>query len=280
MKKKRPRQQRSKKTSARRSTATTLQTHVILPDVHARKLDHDISRADLFRKLVEDEKPTKVIVIGDVGEFDSVSSFDQDKPAVLADKELKGDIDITLVFLDRALGPKNNQGAFRQFLVGNHEQRLDRVPGQHPELADMLNIGKTLQIARYFHSYVGYDGAIPGRSLLDAILYAHYHVAETFAKPISGMHSAHSMLQKSQGVSMCQGHSHLIDFKMATQRGTAKKKFGLVAGCFIEPTAKFGYCGNANEDSWSGITIIRGVEDGSFSEIRFVSLDELGKIYN
>jgi hypothetical protein len=85
---------------------------------------------------------------------------------------------------------------------------------------------------------------------------------------------------------MVGAHSHQLDFKVATTRsdssslGSGKKIFGLVAGCFIEPTAKFDYCGSAVRNTWwSGITIIRGVEAGSFSEIRFVGIEELRRIF-
>lgn len=262
------------------ATKPRQQIHIILPDCHARKHDNDISRADLFKKLVADVKPTKILALGDVGEFDSISSFDADKPALLAGKDLKGDVDITLEFLERSLGAKSaSSNCFRQFHLGNHEQRLQRVAAQHPELAGMLDVEQTLQLSRYFHHFVDYDGNVPGISLVDGVLYAHFHIAGSFAKPISGLHSAHSMLQKSCGVSMVAGHSHLLDLKIATQRGSGKKKFGLVAGCFIEPHAKFNYCGSAAKDWWSGVTILRGVEDGSFSEIRFVSLEELRRIY-
>jgi hypothetical protein len=62
------------------------QVHLILPDVHARPADyHDpmgLSRADLFKKLCDETKPTKILALGDVGEFDAASSFDLDKPGV------------------------------------------------------------------------------------------------------------------------------------------------------------------------------------------------------
>jgi hypothetical protein len=268
----------------------TYQTHVILPDVHCRKSDldspHGISRADLFRKLCADVKPTKILALGDVGEFDAASSFDLDKPGVLVDRDLKSDIDITVEFLERALGPKHKQGAFVQWHSGNHERRLWKIGAQNPSLRHLVNIEKCLQVDRYFHTFVDYDGAVPGQSLVDGILYAHYHVGGAFAKPLGGLHTAYSMLSKGFGISMCQVHSHQLDFKVATTRtasddlGNGKKIFGLVAGCFIEPSAKFDYCGSAVRNTWwSGITIIRGVDDGSFSDIRFVSLDELRRTY-
>jgi hypothetical protein len=266
------------------------QTHVILPDVHCRKSDlddpHGISRADLFRKLCQDVKPTKILALGDVGEFDAASSFDLDKPGVLVDRDLKSDIDITVEFLERALGHKHKQGAFVQGHSGNHERRLWKIGAQNPSLQHFVNIQNCLQVDRYFHVFVDYDGAVPGQSLVDGILYAHYHVGGAFAKPLSGIHTAYSMLSKGFGVSMCQVHSHQLDFKVATTRtasndlGNGKKIFGLVAGCFIEPTAKFDYCGSAVRNTWSsGITIIRGVDDGSFSEIRFVDIGELRGMY-
>jgi hypothetical protein len=41
-----------------------------------------LSRADLFKKLCDETKPTKILALGDVGEFDAASSFDLDKPGV------------------------------------------------------------------------------------------------------------------------------------------------------------------------------------------------------
>jgi hypothetical protein len=261
------------------------QVHLILPDCHARPADYNdlngLSRADLFKKLCDEIKPTKIFALGDVGEFDAASSFDLDKPGVIANKDLKADIDVTLEFLERSFGPKNKTNSFRQFHTGNHEHRLTRIGQTDPTLRRFVDIPSALQVNHFFHEHVDYDGAVPGQSLVDGILYAHYHVAGGFAKPISGMHTAHSMLSKGFGVSMVQVHSHTLDFKVATTRtgssnGTGTKIFGLVAGCYIEPTAKFDYCGSAVRNTWwSGITIIRGVEDGSFSEIRFVDLEEL-----
>jgi hypothetical protein len=256
------------------------QVHLILPDVHVRPSDHNdamgLSRADLFRKLCDAIKPTKILALGDVGEFDAASTFDLDKPGVIAGRDLKADIDVTIEFLERAFGNKSKAVGFRQFHTRNHEHRLTRIALKDPTLRQFVDIRSALQINPYFHEFCDYDGAVPGQSLVDGILYAHYHVGGAFAKPISGMHTAHSMLSKGFGASMCQVHSHTLDFKVATNRSNSKKIFGLVAGCFIEPTATFDYCGSAVRNTWwSGITIIRGVEDGSFSEIKFIGLEEM-----
>lgn len=73
------------------------------------KAPFELSRADLFKKLCADEHPNAIVCLGDLGEFDSVSSFDQDKPAVLAGKDLHSDVTVTLEFLERSLGPKSKQ---------------------------------------------------------------------------------------------------------------------------------------------------------------------------
>jgi hypothetical protein len=279
----------TKKSGIKPTTTTTKrETIIILPDIHARKEDlespFELSRADLFKKLCADEHPDAIVCLGDVGEFDSVSSFDKDKPGVLAGKDLHGDVTVTLDFLERALGPKNKQNCFVQIHEGNHENRLRRVASQQPELRNYLDIEKVLQLDRFAHNFVGYDGSIPGQSLIDGILFAHFHVGNN-AKAIAGLHTANAILQKGLGVSIVQAHSHRFDIKLGETRcdssnGIPKRRFGLVAGCYIENDATFDYCGKAVRNTWvSGITILRGVDDGSFSEFKFVTLDQLRAVY-
>ncbi len=249
-------------------------THLIIPDQHAHP-EHDNNRADWLGCLIAEVKPEVVINLGDACDFPSLCSYDKGKRS-FQNKSYVNDIQSHLDFQDRLWARSRRQKQKRPttyFFEGNHEERVRRAIDLHPELDGAISYDH-LELDRYYHNVVYYDGGTPGVQIIDGVAYAHYFISGAMGKPIGGEHHAYTLMQKHYTSSTC-GHSHLLDWSVRT-RNDGLKMMGMVAGCYIDkPHA---YAGVMNYQWWSGVVIKQNVEGGRYDP-QFISLASLRKEY-
>lgn len=249
--------------------------HLVIPDPHAHA-DFDNERADWIGKLIVDLKPDTVINLGDQWDFPSLSSYDKGK-ASFHGKSFQKDLNAGLEFSERMFAPikrAKKKKPFSVFLVGNHEQRIERVLEQHSELEGTIGYDK-LDLERYYDEVIHYRGQTPGIIDIDGILYGHYFVTGVSGRGVSGEHPAYSLLTK-HFQSCTMGHTHTFDYSVRTD-GSGRRIHGLVAGVYQHYDSP--WAGNMCH-LWSrGVVIKREVENGDYN-IQWVSLKELQKEYS
>lgn len=250
-------------------------THLIIPDQHAHP-DFPNDRADLLGRLIKEVKPDVVVNLGDAADMPSLCSYDK------GTRDFQGrnygkDIASHLEFQERMWGPvKRSKKKLprRVFLEGNHEHRIKRCLSLSPELEGAVSFDD-LQLKDFYDDIVEYNGSTPGITHIDGIDYAHYFITGVSLRPISGEHSAHSLLTKRFVSSTC-GHTHTLDYTIRT-RGDGVKINGLVAGVYQDYAANF--AGEANNLWWNGVVIKMEVNNGDYDPV-FVSYQQLKRMYS
>ena len=251
-----------------------MKTHLIIPDQHAHP-NYNNNRANYIGNLIVDLKPDVVINLGDGADMPSLCSYDKGKKSFIG-RTYRKDVDAHLDFQDRiwsTVRKAKKRLPRRVYLIGNHEQRIDRAIEVQPELEGVISYND-LELEKWYDTIVHYNGATPGAIELDGITYAHYFVTGISGRPVSGEHSAYSLLTK-QYSSCTAGHSHIFDYCVRT-RADGRKIHGLVGGVYQEHSSSF--AGEANKLWHPGLVIKRNVEEGSY-DLETVSLARLKKMY-
>jgi len=248
--------------------------HLVIPDPHGHP-DHSNERADWIGKLILDLKPTRVINLGDMWDFPSMSGYDKGKKSFWG-KTFKKDIDAGLEFDERLWAPirkAKKKRPYAVFLEGNHEHRLKRAIDLQPELEGTIDFSD-LQLDYNYDEVVEYAGQTPGVIEIDGIFYAHYFCSGVMGRPVSGEHPAYSLIAK-QFSSCTQGHIHTTDYAVRTDPN-GRRLHGLVAG--VAQDFESDWAGEINKLWWRGVIIKKEVHDGTYDP-QWVSLDSLRKEY-
>lgn len=222
-----------------------------------------------------DLKPDVLVNLGDQWDFPSLSSYDKGK-ASFHGRSYNKDLEAGLEFTDRMFAPMKRAKKKKPhtvFLVGNHEQRIERVLEQHSELEGTIGYDK-LDLKRHYDDVVHYKGQTPGSINIDGVSYAHFFVTGVSGRGVSGEHPAYSLLTK-QFQSATMGHSHTFDYSVRTD-ATGRRIHGLVAGVFQGYDST--WAGDICRLWTRGLVIKRDVENGDY-DLEFVSLKRLESIY-
>lgn len=260
-----------------------MRTHLVIPDSHA-KPDVPNKRFEILGKFILDAKPDVIVNIGDMADMESLCSYDKGKKS-FEGRRYKRDIEAVRDALKKLHEPtinfnrKQRLNKQKQYLpdmyfcLGNHENRVNRVIENQPELEG------TISTEDFGYENYGYSvNAFMSPISVDGILYSHYFVSGIMGKPISGTHTAYTLLQKKYQ-SCTQGHSHLLDYKVLTA-GDGSKLQGLSVGCFLETDQYESYAGEeANSMWWKGVVLKHVREDGTYDP-EFISIERLEDMYD
>lgn len=107
------------------------------------------------RQYVLDIQPEILVFGGDWGTFDSLSSWNKDKPLLAENKRYKEEVKFCrdeLYFLRNKLPNTKHY-----FLFGNHEQRAKWFVEKHPALEDFINVEKDLWLKELDMEVVGFN---------------------------------------------------------------------------------------------------------------------------
>lgn len=253
-------------------------TVLVLPDQHSHP-DFDNSRADLAGRFIKDLKPDVVVNMGDAADMQSLCHYDKGK-ASFYQQSYQRDIEAHLDFQERLWAPVKRSKKKRPYsivLVGNHEQRVNKVLSYEPHLAgSKYGISmRDFDFESYYNEVVPYDGSTPGQYDLDGVLFSHYFISGVMGRPIGGEHHASSLISKNHCSSVA-AHSHTFDFSI---RHTADGNtfMGLVAGVFQD--YKTTWAGSAQRFWESGLAVLKDYEQGRW-DLNWWSMNRLRKEYD
>jgi metallophosphoesterase superfamily enzyme len=109
---------------------------VIIPDTHAPK--HNEGAVNAVCQYIKFYKPTKLIHLGDVGDYESISYWMQNKRLSLEGQRIKDDIDSAVNVLNTF--SKFAPNAEKIITMGNHDQWVRNYVDAHPELSGYINL--------------------------------------------------------------------------------------------------------------------------------------------
>lgn len=252
-----------------------MKKHLVIADQHAHP-NFSNERADWLGQLIKDTKPEVVINIGDAADLESLSAIDKGKRAAIG-RNYQFDIDAHLEFQERLWEPLIGQKKklpYRVFLIGNHEQRIEKHLEQFPEFEGKISLAD-LELSHFYDYIVYYDGMCPGTIELDGIHYAHYFVSGVKGQPIGGVHPADSLITNK--LSSCtSGHLHLADWSIRPTASGDK-----LMGCFVGVYQDYdnNWSGAPiGSQWWRGVVLKHDVANGQYDP-EFISLERLRKEY-
>lgn len=255
----------------------TGQKILVLPDAQV-KSGVDITHIKHAGQLIVDEQPDVVVCIGDWFDLPSLSSYD--KGTLSAEgrrlhQDIKAGRDAMEVLFKPLKALQSDQKARKKkaytprlvFTLGNHEQRIERVAGNTPELEGV--VGYELLGLEDFGWEV-YDYLSPAE--IGGITFIHYTPNPFTGKPYGG---TSLNILKNVGKSFVMGHKQTLDIAMRPVYGN-QMQLGIVAGAFYSHEEH--YKGPTGNNHWRGLLILNNVKDG-FGDPTFLSLETLAQKY-
>lgn len=242
--------------------------HFLIPDTQC-KPGGKVNHLRAAGNYVVYKQPNVIVHLGDHWDMPSISSHD----GALTKENARywRDIQAGKRGMEAFLAPIKEYNSRRRkkyqprmvFLLGNHEQRIERYVQAHPE---------TEEVFTYKHFGLREEGweVIPFLKpiCIDGVTYAHYFYNPENGKTYGG--KAPSVLN-SLGFSFSQGHKQGKDIaSKALNNGRMLR--GLIAGSFYQHDEK--YKGPQANDHWRGCIYKHQVHRGDY-DLMEVSLNYL-----
>lgn len=266
----------------------TIETDLVLPDMHDCYGDKDKLRFILAGLHILDLKPRKVISIGDFLTMDSLNAHDT--KGTLGDKNkpsLRQDLNSGSKALDllqapvKAYNKKQREGKRAQYkpewhiTLGNHDGdqggfgkgRWDRFVANNPELEGMTPITDLFESKGF--------KVTPYGEYLTVGDVAYTHAPFSAAnKPLSGLNLERKAALANNARVLIFGHKHTPGFHVETVNNPFEENYGKVAICVgscVEPESWT----KPGPSAWGMNLVEVTYVNGKYSGHKFVSMIEL-----
>jgi hypothetical protein len=253
--------------------------HLILPDAHS-KPGECLNRFTWFGKLVNDLQPDVVINIGDFFDMESLCSYDTGT-GYAEGRRVKKDLEAGWQAQDLLMQPiikrKRRKPRFVA-LEGNHEYRLTKAVDRNSTLLQGIVDYRAFGWTEAGWEYYPYKGDTPAIVGIDGLHYTHFTTTAATNRAMSGMNIGNSILSKAMRT-VIQGHNHIIDFSRKVDIA-GNPQWGVSVGCYIEDLNSVRYAGTGALDWWAGAVYIEGINNSSFDDIQFISMNSIKKEYS
>ena len=250
--------------------------HMVIPDTQC-KPENGYEHLEWAGKYAAEKKPDVIIHLGDHWDMPSLSSYDKGKGSMegrrYVDYVRAGnyamDVFMAPIYKEQKRMRKTKKKVWKPrlvFLMGNHEQRIERAVDDNIQLADLLSYDDFNLVDHGWEVHPFLKVVT-----INDIAYSHYFTSGVMGRPVS---SARLMLNKKH-MSCVMGHVQDRDIAWA-RNAVGVQHTGLFAGIFY--THDEGYLNPQTNTSWRGIWMFHEVKDGGFDEMP-VSLNYLEKRY-
>jgi hypothetical protein len=248
---------------------------LVIPDTQTKpgqNLDY-LERIGLF---IVDKQPDCIVHLGDHADMPSLSSYDVGKKA-FEGRRYVDDIAAAKEGNERLFAPleaynsrqrKNGKRQYvpqRHFLIGNHEDRINRAINSDAKLDGVLSL-KDLDYEKHWTVHPFLDVVV-----IEGVAFSHYFVTGVAGRPAG---TAAAQLRKTN-MSSIAGHQQGRQVAYAT-RADGKTITSIIAGSCYEHNED--YMGAQGNKHWRGLIMLHEVDDGGFDEM-FVSLNYINKRY-
>lgn len=240
---------------------------LFIPDCQV-KPGEDTTYLSAIGQYIVDKKPDIIVNIGDFFDFPSLSVYDKGKLS-FEGRRLQQDIQAGKDGMKKLLKPLrdyqmcyNDYNPRMVFTLGNHEERLQRIPANNSEFEGfigyhLLELEKDWEVHDYLKP-VNIQG----------INFVHYLANPMTGKPYGG---SAAMQLKNVGTSFCVGHKQTLEVAIQpVLDGTMR--LGIIAGAaYPFDEAYKGYTGN---NHFRGVVMLHDARNG-FADPSFISTDFL-----
>lgn len=236
----------------------------------------DLSYLFWIGQYIVDKKPDVVVHIGDHWDMPSLSPYDKGKKSFEGRRVLRdiqaGNEGMEAILLPLKMYNSNRRAQKKSqynprlvFTTGNHENRIQRLTDDVPELDGMISYDNL-----HLNDWEVYDFLYPVD--IEGISFVHF-----LANPFSGRPYGGTVLNqlKHVGKSFVCGHKQVLDMVMKPTLD-GRMQIGIINGaCYLHDE---GYKGPQGNNHFRGLVMLNEVEDGFGLPIP-VSLKYLGKRY-
>lgn len=250
---------------------------MVIPDTQV-KPDVPTDHMLWIGEYLVDKKPDRVVHLGDHWDMSSLSSYDKGKRCYEG-RSYKRDIvagNNAMTLLMSALEQYNDtRRQYHEklyqpgldFLLGNHEQRIERAVEMDRMLEDTIGYHDFNLEA---HGWTVHPFLQPLE--INGVYFAHYFYNPLNGRPYGGMPETRL---KNVGHTFVQGHQQGLKTALMSL-STGEVRRAVIAGsCYLHDEEYIGPQGN---HYWRGILMLHEVEDGNFDMME-VSLNFLKRRY-
>ncbi len=194
---------------------------LVLPDIHYPYEDKKTMKA--VEKYMASQKWDELIYLGDVLDFDCISSHNKHKPGLTANKSVKHDYD----YVNKKFQLHRSIVGFNckiTFIEGNHDQRVERYIEEFPQLKGSLEVAKGLELEKKKINWVRYwSKGTPYKIGKATFIHGRY---------TNDTHSKKHV--QAYGTSTFYGHLHDRQLYSLTRNGDNKTIIGESLGCLCD----------------------------------------------
>jgi hypothetical protein len=219
-------------------------------------------------RYAADKEVDAIVHIGDFGNFTSLSTYEN---ALGKDGlRLKDDVDSCETALRLFTDGLGGYAPKLQILtLGNHEQRLERYIGEHPELQGSLSLPSFAA-----HGWSVYPFLQP--VCINGVYFAHYFTRTAKGWAGKNPHPNAQTMTRREMVSCVAGHTPGLDSYIHPAGGAGGLIRGTIAGSFYQHDEA--YQGPQGNRYWRGCLILHEAVDGYYNLLE-VSMEYLLERY-
>lgn len=224
-------------------------------------------------RAVADYQPDVIVVLGDWWDFPSLSSYSSTHSKLAEGYTLHSDFSAGyrgMAKFEAEFEGLTGYSPRKVFLMGNHENRLQRYKDDHPHIDTVPQVEAALQLRGWEVVPFLEPRAIHG------IHYCHYFCLNAKGKVTqskSGAPNAKAQLRRAMA-STISGHAQGLDWAM--HESVEGRKRGIIAGSFYQHKEK--YLTKQGDNHWNGCLMLHDVHAGNF-DLEELSLERLRRIY-
>jgi len=230
----------------------------VVTDVQARRgvpLDHLTWCGEYLAR----KQPDVIVIIGDFGDFPSLSDYDKPGTLKYEGKRYIDDLDAFhrgMGLLMNPIARARGYNPFQEFTLGNHEDRIDRAINNDPNRLLGLMSMDDLELKE--HGFNVYPFLQPVK--IGGVAFCHYFPSGVKGQPIG---SPRILLNKMH-MSCFAGHLQGRETAYA-RRGDGQNMTAIISGSFYQHKEE--YLSPLTNIHWRGMYMLHEVRDGSFDEM-------------
>ena len=239
--------------------------HLVIPDTQC-KPNNSFEHLEWAGEYAVKTKPDVIVHLGDHWDMPSLSVYDVGKKA-FEGRTYNDDIEAGNKAMDVFMKPiieeqkrqrVNKKKVWKPkkiFLIGNHEQRIERAIESDRKLEGLIGYSD-FNLKKYnweVHDFL----SVP---IINGIAYSHYFTSGVMGRPVSNP----GLLLQKKHMSCIMGHvqDRAIAF---SKKADGSRITGLFAGIFYQHDEE--YLNPQTNGSWSGVWMFNEVNNGSFDEM-------------
>ena len=236
-------------------------THLVIGDSHAH-CDEGNQRFESLGRMARELKPDVIVDIGDSADMSSLLMFESgSKAPIFEGFKYWRDIDVYRDAKERFHHCLGKSSARLVRIIGNHENRIDRVLEVEPRFRGVIGL-EDLGDADFGWQVVPFLEPIE----VDRVVYCHYFKAQGSQRAVGGVMPARAVVLKYPGsFTRVFGHTHAFGYfedADGTPGQSGRKITSINAGNYFDVEMSGMRWSGTDRNKWRSGILLLEVDDG------------------